>query len=152
MESAINGGPQKNLNGVGIFCFVFFVTKATLQPVDLIDFVESAPVVMAASLPRPESQHGFLWCGKFYTDMTDMTCQRKENVMKNLFSFPLTQGGAPLLACNLDESCLHLDCIAVVDEFGVALRASSEGRDFLAHYCGLQYTRGLQDHTGLQDL
>jgi|GEM_PF-1744168 len=69
--------------------------------------------------------------------------------MKRWYSISVTPGGAPLLACDLDESCSHLDCVAVVNEFGKALNESSEGRDFLAHYCGLQYTSSLQDHTGL---
>lgn len=58
--------------------------------------------------------------------------------------FPVTPGGAAVTSCNLDEACADLDCDAVLDEFGKALRNNDGGKDFLAHYCGLEYVEKLQ--------
>jgi hypothetical protein len=56
---------------------------------------------------------------------------------------PRTTAGAELLSCDLDASCLDLDCAALVDEFGEALGENPEGIEFLAHYCGLDYVEKL---------
>ena len=58
---------------------------------------------------------------------------------------PVTPAGAPLTSCDLDDTCADLDCDAVMDEFGDTLLETSEGQDFLAHYCGLDYMERLQD-------
>ena len=58
--------------------------------------------------------------------------------------FPVTPGGATVTSCNLDDACADLDCDAVLDEFGKALQGNSAGKDFLAHYCGLEYVEKLQ--------
>ncbi len=57
---------------------------------------------------------------------------------------PVTPAGAPVTSCDLDETCADLDCDAILDEFGESLSESSDGQDFLAHYCGLDYVDKLQ--------
>jgi len=58
---------------------------------------------------------------------------------------PVTQAGANLTSCDLDDACIQLDCVAVMNEFGETLGESIEGQDFVAHYCGLEYVNKLQD-------
>lgn len=64
--------------------------------------------------------------------------------MKPAIHLPETPAGATLSSCDLDEACTHLDCDAVVDEFGQVLRKTNDGKEFLAHYCGLEYVEKLQ--------
>jgi len=58
---------------------------------------------------------------------------------------PVTPSGAPVTSCDLDENCADLDCDAILSEFGETLMESPDGKDFLAHYCGLEYMEKLQD-------
>ncbi len=57
---------------------------------------------------------------------------------------PVTLAGGKLLNCDLDETCMDLDCDEVMDEYADALLETSAGADFLAHYCGLEYLEKLQ--------
>lgn len=56
---------------------------------------------------------------------------------------PLTSAGGPVTSCDLDEACMKLPCSEVMDEFGDILLESSDGRDFLIHYCGFDYMEKL---------
>lgn len=70
----------------------------------------------------------------------------KEDVMNHREQLPITQSGAPVASCDLDETCADLDCGAVLDEFGDSLLESNEGLEFLSHYCGLDYMEKFSDH------
>ncbi|MEW5770240.1 MAG: hypothetical protein AB1831_07725 [Pseudomonadota bacterium] len=63
--------------------------------------------------------------------------------MNPLEHAPLTPAGAPLTSCDLDEACTPLDCEVVVAQFGQALQGH-DGKDFVAHYCGLDCLQQLQ--------
>jgi len=54
---------------------------------------------------------------------------------------PNTTAGGKLLPCSMDDACSTLDCVAVMEDYADALLASSEGEEFVAHYCGRQYLR-----------
>lgn len=54
-----------------------------------------------------------------------------------------TTAGAELLSCDLDVTCIDLDCTRLIEEFGESLSETQEGLDFLAHYCGLEYIERL---------
>jgi hypothetical protein len=58
---------------------------------------------------------------------------------------PVTPAGAPVTSCDLDEACMEIDCEAEMDEFGATLLESSDGKDIVVHYCGLDYVERLQD-------
>ena len=58
---------------------------------------------------------------------------------------PVSPAGAPVASCDQDQKCTHLDCDAVVSEFGQALAESTEGKEFVAHYCGLEYVNKLHE-------
>lgn len=60
-------------------------------------------------------------------------------------NIPHTTPGAPLLACELDETCASLDCDALMEDYADALLSSPEGEEFVAHYCGPRYLH--QDET-----
>jgi len=84
----------------------------------------------------------FLFDSATYICITD---QRKEDVMKQLTHVPLTPAGAPLTTCDPDDTCAELDCDAVLEEFGETLGKTAEGKEFIAHYCGLDYVELLRD-------
>lgn len=65
--------------------------------------------------------------------------------MKQPNEIPYSPGGAPLTSCDLDDNCTKLDCDAILAEYGDSLEMSDEGRDFLTHYCGLDYVDSLRD-------
>jgi hypothetical protein len=50
-----------------------------------------------------------------------------------------TTAGGKLLSCELDETCSTLDCDAVMEDYADALLTSTEGAEFVAHYCGTRY-------------
>lgn len=64
--------------------------------------------------------------------------------MEHRTQSPTTPAGGPVTSCDLDENCTDLDCDAVMDEFGNTLMETSDGQEFIAHYCGLEYMDKLQ--------
>ncbi|HNQ03173.1 MAG TPA: hypothetical protein PKH69_01030 [Thiobacillaceae bacterium] len=64
--------------------------------------------------------------------------------MKQPSDIPHSPAGAPLTSCDLDDTCAKLDCDSVLAEFGDALGKTDAGREFLAHYCGLDALEALR--------
>lgn len=52
---------------------------------------------------------------------------------------PLTPTGAPVLSCDLDDHCVHVDCETDLPELPDSLADNPEAPDYVAHYCGLDY-------------
>lgn len=52
---------------------------------------------------------------------------------------PLTPAGAPVLSCDLDDHCVHVDCEIDLPELPDSLADNPEAPDYVAHYCGLDY-------------
>ncbi len=52
---------------------------------------------------------------------------------------PLTPTGAPVLSCDLDDHCVHVDCETDLPELPDSLAGNAEAPDYVAHYCGLDY-------------
>ncbi len=51
----------------------------------------------------------------------------------------LTPSGAPVLSCELDDHCVHVDCSALLPELPKSLADNPEVPDYVAHFCGLDY-------------
>lgn len=51
----------------------------------------------------------------------------------------LTPSGAPVLSCDLDDHCVHVDCSALLPELPESLADNPEVPDYVAHFCGLDY-------------
>lgn len=57
----------------------------------------------------------------------------------------LTPQGAPILSCDLDESCVDIDCTQVFEELGDTLSATPEGAAMMAHLCGVEFGEDWRD-------
>jgi hypothetical protein len=67
--------------------------------------------------------------------------------MKYQFSptkLPLNAAGEPVLACDMDDLCVEVDCEDMMDEIQSTLSDNLEAPDYVAHYCGLGYLARLQ--------
>jgi hypothetical protein len=47
--------------------------------------------------------------------------------------------GARVVACNLDEACVQIDCEPISEEIAMVLENSREGHDYVMHYCGIDF-------------
>ncbi|MCS6786735.1 MAG: hypothetical protein NZ524_06865 [Thiobacillaceae bacterium] len=52
---------------------------------------------------------------------------------------PVNPTGAPVLSCDLDDHCVHVDCEADLPELPESLVHNPQVPDYVAHYCGLDY-------------
>lgn len=52
---------------------------------------------------------------------------------------PTNPAGTPILSCDLDDKCVHVDCESLLPELSASLANSPEVPDYVAHYCGLGY-------------
>ncbi len=52
---------------------------------------------------------------------------------------PTNPAGAPVLSCELDDHCVHVDCESDLPTLPESLVSNPEAPDYVAHYCGLDY-------------
>ena len=48
--------------------------------------------------------------------------------------------GGDVLACDLDDNCMDVDCETCLEEIPASLSEHSEAPDYMTHYCGLACT------------
>jgi len=58
---------------------------------------------------------------------------------------PVNPAGGKVVACNLDEACVQIDCEPITDEIAMVLADSREGPDYVMHYCGIDYLQKASD-------
>ncbi|MGA7179483.1 MAG: DUF3330 domain-containing protein [Thiobacillaceae bacterium] len=61
-----------------------------------------------------------------------------------------TLGGAPLLDCESDHECTMLTCDMCLVELPAGDAISEEGKDYIAHFCGLDCLERWHTHAKKQ--
>ncbi len=56
---------------------------------------------------------------------------------------PLNIAGGEVLACELDNECEVLSCEVCLAEIPASVAASTEGNEYIQHYCGLDCLEAL---------
>lgn len=54
---------------------------------------------------------------------------------RDIVRFPLTQAGGRVIACQLDDACVQVDC----DELAGVSDTSPDASEYVRHYCGVDY-------------
>lgn len=54
---------------------------------------------------------------------------------QDMVRFPVTQAGGRVIACQLDDACVQVDC----DELAGISGASPDVPEYVLHYCGVDY-------------
>ncbi|HEX8979766.1 MAG TPA: hypothetical protein VF811_08675 [Parasulfuritortus sp.] len=58
---------------------------------------------------------------------------------------PINQTGGKVVACDLDDACVQLDCEPFSQEIEQVLVSSREGHDYVMHYCGIDFLQKAGD-------
>ena len=54
---------------------------------------------------------------------------------------PVSPSGGPVVACELDQACVQVDCEQLAEAVADVLDESPEAPDYLMHYCGVDYLK-----------